>query len=71
MPNFANLLRLDTSRRSDEVFESVEPKACPHCGSQDTRLSHRARGILTFLLPVFNLSRYRCRNCKKLFVGRN
>jgi transposase-like protein len=68
---FATLQGLDPSRRKDEVLEYVERKACPHCGSVDTRLSHRIRGVLTMLLPVFNLSRYRCRNCKRLFVGRN
>lgn len=68
---FANLQGLGTSRHKHEDFELVEPKACPHCESIDTRLSHRAGGILTLLLPVFNLTRYRCRNCKRLFVGRN
>ncbi|HEV8038601.1 MAG TPA: hypothetical protein VGP62_07045 [Bryobacteraceae bacterium] len=62
---------MGTSRHKHEAFEFVEPKACPTCGSIDTRLSHHASGILTLLLPVFNLTRYRCRNCKRLFVGRN
>jgi transposase-like protein len=68
---FATLHCLETRHRKYEVEEEVDPKPCPRCGSTDTRLSRRDKGLLAFLMSFVNLSRYRCRACKRHFTARN
>jgi len=60
-----------SSRHKEEEIDEREPKPCPKCGSTDTRLSRRHRGVIALFLTMINMSRYRCRACKRHFVGKN
>ena len=59
------------SKGKEGVMDHNPAKVCPKCGSPDTRLSHRTKGVVAALLTVLNMSRYRCRSCRHQFVGRN
>jgi hypothetical protein len=59
------------SKIKEGAMDHNPAKVCPKCGSHDTRLSHRTKGVVAALLTVLNMSRYRCRSCRHQFVGRN
>jgi predicted Zn-ribbon and HTH transcriptional regulator len=42
---------------------------CPQCGSRDTRKSYPS-GLIDALMMMFELTPYRCRQCRKRFIRR-
>jgi hypothetical protein len=52
------------SRRAN--FRRKTGHRCPHCGSQDTRLS-ATRGVADWFMFLFDYSLARCRNCDTKF----
>jgi hypothetical protein len=48
------------------VFRHKAGEPCPHCGSQDTRISF-TRGFADYFMFLFDYSNARCRSCDKRF----